>query len=197
MAADVDHGIPPGWDYNPATWGQRLPIVILAFIGGAIAFYLTLFQWDAIDSIYDPFFSAGPEHANGSAKILKSPTSEIIPIPYVTDGFLGFLGYVGDAVTGLIGGTKRWRTMPWIVIIFGILVGPLGAISLILVMIQPLQYDTFCTGCLATAVISTLMIGPAMDEFLASCQYLKRVKQAGLPFWTYFWGRGDQEALPA
>lgn len=163
-------------------------------MGGAIAFYLTLFQWETIRNIWDPFFSGGDDYPNGSSKILKSPTSEILPHP-LTDGFLGFLGYVGDAVTGLIGGTRRWRTMPWIVILFGILVGPLGAISIILVMTQPLAYDTFCTLCLATAVISVLMIGPAMDEMLASLQYMRRVKANGRPFWRYFWGLGDQEPL--
>ena len=187
-------GIPPGWDYNPASWKQRLPIVLLAFIGGIAAFYLTLFQWGVVKTIWDPFFSGGPEYASGSAKILHSPTSKIFPFPF-TDGFLGFLGYVGDAVTGLIGGTRRWRTMPWIVILFGILVGPLGAISILLVMIQPLVYDTFCTICLFTALVSVLMIGPALDEMLASLQYMKRVRANGLPFWRYFWGRGDQQLL--
>ena len=39
----------------------------------------------------------------------------------ITDGFLGFLGYVFDALFGLIGGVLRWRTMPWVVILFGLL----------------------------------------------------------------------------
>lgn len=197
-----DRGLPPGWDYNPAAWSQRLPIVLLAFLGGAIAFYLTMFQWGWVSTIWDPFFSGG-DAPNGSAKVLKSATSEMFAkylpssLGFLTDGFLGFLGYVGDAVTGLIGGTRRWRTMPWIVILFGILVGPLGAISIGLVMTQPLAYDTFCTLCCVTAVISVLMIGPAMDEMLASLQYMRRVKKLGKPFWRYFFGLGDQEPLPA
>ena len=28
-----DNAIPPGWSYNPATLGQRLPIVVLAILG--------------------------------------------------------------------------------------------------------------------------------------------------------------------
>ena len=200
-----DNGIPPGWSYNPATWPQRLPIIVLALIGGAIALYLTLFQWDSVKTIWDPFFEGGPDHANGSAKILKSPTSDlparmiggVLPgnWSFVTDGFLGFLGYVGDAVTGAIGGTRRWRTMPWIVIVFGILVGPLGAISIGLVITQPLVYGTFSTLALCTAVISVLMIGPAMDEMLASLQYMKRVREHGRPFFRYFFGFGKQEPL--
>jgi uncharacterized membrane protein len=168
---------------------------VLAFIGGVAAFYLTLFQWNVVKTIWEPFFSGGPGYANGSAKILKSPTSEIFPWP-ITDGFLGFLGYVFDAVFGLIGGTRRWRTMPWVVILFGVMVGPLGAISIGLVITQPLAYNTFCTLCMFTAVVSVLMIGPAMDEMLASLQYMKRVHERGLPFWRYFWGRAEQEYLP-
>src|SRR5690606_20916580 len=175
-------------------WSQRIPIVILAFVGGIMAFYLTLFQWNVVRTIWEPFFAGPPGYANGSARILKSPTSEIFPWP-LTDGFLGFLGYVFDAVFGLIGGVKRWRTMPWVVIIFGLLVGPLGAVSIGLVITQPLAYDTFCTLCVGTAIVSVLMIGPAMDEMLASLQYMRLVKQRGLPFWKYFWGRGEQEYL--
>ena len=85
--------------------------------------------------------------------------------------------------------------MPWIVVLFGILVGPLGAVSVLLVMVQPVAYGTFCTLCLGIAVISVLMIGPAMDEMLASLQYMRRVRAHGRPFWTYFWGRGEQEFL--
>ncbi len=186
--------IPPGWSYNPASWSQRIPIVILAFVGGIMAFYLTLFQWNVVRTIWEPFFAGPPGYENGSARILKSPTSEIFPWP-LTDGFLGFLGYVFDAIFGLIGGVKRWRTMPWVVIIFGLLVGPLGAVSIGLVITQPLAYDTFCTLCVGTAIVSVLMIGPAMDEMLASLQYMRLVKQRGLPFWKYFWGRGEQEYL--
>ena len=206
MATDTaeksrEDGVPPGWDYNPATWSQRLPIVGLALIGGAIAFYLTLFQWEVVGSVWDPFFEGDPGDANGSVTILRSETSDVVanllpgPFWFVTDGFLGFLGYVGDAVTGVIGGTKRWRTMPWIVVIFGILVGPLGAVSIGLVITQPLVYGTFSTLALCTAVVSVLMIGPAMDEMLASLQYLRRVKKQGRPFWRYFFGLGDQESL--
>ena len=56
-------GIPPSWNYNPATWGQRLPIIVLAFIGGGIALYLTLFQWNAVGSIFEPLFDGGPSVA--------------------------------------------------------------------------------------------------------------------------------------
>src|SRR5437868_6598628 len=40
--------IPPGWDYNPATWAQRIPILALAAIGFILAAYLALYQYRII-----------------------------------------------------------------------------------------------------------------------------------------------------
>lgn len=175
--------IPPGWDYNPATWPQRIPIIILAIIGFGIATYLSLYQFRIISDIWEPFFG------NGSIKILNSPVSHVLPIP---DAALGALGYLADAVGGIVGGKKRWRTMPWIVVLFGIAVGPLGLISVMLVVFQPVLFDAWCTLCLLTAVISVVMIGPAMDEVLASAQYLRRVKDSGQSVWKAFWGKGNK-----
>jgi hypothetical protein len=78
--------------------------------------------------------------------------------------------------------------MPWIVIIFGIAVGPLGAVSILLVILQPVVYDSFCTLCLASAVISLAMIGPAVDEVLASLQFLKRRRAPGRSVWRRLLG---------
>lgn len=175
--------IPPGWDYNPATWGQRMPIIILALIGFLIAGYLSLYQFDIIDTVWEPFFG------DGSRTILNSRISHILPIP---DAALGALGYLLDAVTGAIGGKNRWRTMPWIVVIFGLAVGPLGLVSVMLVVFQPVLFSAWCTLCLVTAVISISMIGPAMDEMLASLQYLQRVKRSGASTWKAFWGKGSE-----
>ena len=140
-----NEGIPPGWSYNPATWGQRLPIVGLAMLGFGIATYMALFQLKILDTVWEPFFG------NDSRKILTSSVSKILPIP---DAALGAIGYLADAVTGAVGGTRRWRTMPWIVIMFGLAVGPLGFISILLVILQPVMFDAWCTLCLCSAAIS-------------------------------------------
>lgn len=177
-----DSGIPPGWNYNPAEWSQRIPIIVLAVIGFAIAGYLALYQFRFLSDVWEPFFG------NGSVRVLNSPVSKVLPIP---DAALGALGYVADAVAGAIGGRKRWKTMPWIVVLFGLAVGPLGFVSVMLVIFQPVLFDAWCTLCLTTAVISVVMIGPAMDEVLASLQYLKRVKESGHSLWRGFWGYRD------
>ncbi|MEJ7793846.1 MAG: hypothetical protein WKF65_17945 [Gaiellaceae bacterium] len=40
------------------------------------------------------------------------------------------------ALSGFMGGTNRWRTMPWMVLMFFILVVPLGIVSIVLVILQ-------------------------------------------------------------
>jgi hypothetical protein len=180
-----DRSIPVGWSYNPSSWPQRLPIIGLALAGCAIATYLSLFQYEVIGSVWDPFFGEGSE------EILRSHVSDVIPqylgLP-ITDGALGAFSYLLDAIAGVVGGKSRWRTMPWIVVLFGILVGPLGGVSILLVILQPVLLDNWCTLCLVTAVISVAMIGPATDEVLASLQHVKRVSLAGGSAWRAFWG---------
>src|SRR5918999_210142 len=178
----VEPNSPPGWAYNPSDWSQRLPIIALALAGFGIATYLALYQWGVLARVWEPFFG------EGSRVILNSSISHLLPVP---DAALGAFGYLLDAVTGIIGGRQRWRTMPWMVIIFGLAVGPLGAVSLLLVIFQPVLFDAWCTLCLASAVISILMIGPALDEFLASLQYLKAESSRGRSAWHAFWGLGD------
>ncbi len=178
----VPRHTPPGWGYNPSEWGQRLPIVGLALVGFGVALYLALYQWRVFDAVWEPFFG------DGSRRILNSRISRLLPVP---DAALGAFGYLVDVVTGVVGGRARWRRMPWVVIVFGLAVGPLGAVSILLVILQPVMFDAWCTLCLASAVVSVLMIGPAMDEFLASLQYVKREHARGRSAWRAFWGKGE------
>jgi len=48
--------------------------------------------------------------------------------------------------------------------------------------------------CLSSAVISVVMIGPAMDEVLASLQVLKRAQEQRKAVWTTFW-KGEGKAV--
>lgn len=145
-----------------------------------------MFQLGHIDSVWEPFFGRGSE------VILTSSISHVLPVP---DAALGALAYLADVVTGLIGGRARWRRMPWIVVLFGIAVGPLGAVSVLLVILQPVLFGTFCTLCLGSALVSLVMIGPAMDEVLASLQHVARARRRGASRWRTFWGLGP--AAPA
>ena len=183
----ADSSTPPGWAYNPSSWPQRLPIVALAFVGFGVAMYLALYQWEVFARVWEPFFG------EGSRVILTSSISRLLPVP---DAALGAFGYLLDAVAGLIGGRQRWRTMPWIVVVFGLAVGPLGAVSILLVILQPVLFDAWCTLCLASAVISVVMIGPALDEVLASLQHLARVRREGGRAWHAFWGLDESGNAP-
>jgi uncharacterized membrane protein len=173
---------PPGWDYNPSSWRQRLPVVSIALVALVAASHLALYQLGVVSQPWEPFFGGG------SKVILDSWISRLLPI---SDATLGALSYLVDAVTGVIGGRQRWRTMPWMVVLFGVFVGPLGAVSVLLVILQPVLFGAWCTLCLLTALLSILMIGPAMDEVLASLQYVKHEKTDGHSAWRAFWGLSD------
>jgi uncharacterized membrane protein len=179
-----DQMIPPAWNYNPSSWGQRIPLIIVGSVGFCIAMYLAFYQLHLVDNVWDPFFGDGTE------KVLTSKISQKFPIP---DALLGAFGYLLDVVTGIIGGTGRWKTKPWVVIVFGLAVGPLGLVSILLVISQPVIVGYWCTLCLCSAIISVIMISPAMDEFLASLQYLQRVKHKKLSVWKAFLGNKEVE----
>lgn len=172
--------VPKGWPGNPSTWGQRLPIAGLALAGFGIATYLALYQYGVVEDVWEPFFG------DGSRTVLDSRLSRVLP---VSDAALGAASYLLDAVAGVIGGVSRWARMPWIVILFGLAVGPLGAVSILLVIAQPVLYGAYCTLCLVSAVISLSMIPPAMDEVLASLQHLRRVRFGGGSVFSAFLGR--------
>lgn len=179
---DAD-GRPPGWTVNPSKWSQRIPIIVLALFGGAAALWLALFQQGVVNTVWEPFFGDGTEDI-----VKESGFSKFFERFPIGDAALGFFGYAADAVTGAIGGTRRWRTMPWIVIAFGLFVGPFGAMSVMLTIFQPVLYDSFCTLCLVSGVVSLAMIGPGIDEVLASLQHLRRVRNSGDSVWSAFWG---------
>lgn len=187
----TDPDTPPGWSYNPASWSQRWPIIALATIGFVIAGYLTLFQFGVIPTVWDPVFGRGSEVVLTSW--VAQDTQRLLG---VSDAALGAFGYLADAVTGVIGSTRRWRTMPWLVVLFGLFVGPLGAVSVLLVIMQPFV-GGWCLLCLVTAFISVLMIGPAMDEVLASLQHLQAERQAGRSVWRALWGLTPTPTGPA
>jgi uncharacterized membrane protein len=172
---------PPGWSYNPSSWLQRTPIIVLAWIGFFGSRYLTAYQLGYIDHVWDPFFGKGTE------EVLNSAISKSFPI---SDAGLGNVSYAIEALMGYMGMSNRWRTMPWMVAFFGILVIPLGVVSIVLIMLQPVAVGFWCSVCLLTALAMIIMIPLTLDEVVAMVQFIvKRTKQ-GKPFWRTFW-KGD------
>ncbi len=94
---------------------------------------------------------------------------------------------------GYMGGTQRWRTMPWMVLLFGILVVPLGIVSIALVILQPVAVGTWCTLCLLTAAAMLIMIPLTLDEVVAMLQFMVQSRRAGQSLWRTFWLGGTVE----
>jgi hypothetical protein len=176
---------PPGWSYNPSSWPQRGIMILLGFVGWLVSRYLAAYQLGYIDYVWDPFFGEASE------RVLGSEMSHMWP---VSDGALGAFSYTFEFLMGWMGAPSRWRTMPWMVTFFGILVIPLGLAHILLVISQPVVVGSWCTMCLLAAGIMLPMIPLEVDEVIAMAQHVRRRVDAGEPFWRVFWKGGDGKA---
>ncbi|WON72563.1 vitamin K epoxide reductase family protein [Nitrosospira sp. Is2] len=164
---------------------NRIPIVALAVVGLLISRCMAAFQLGHIDSVWDPFFG------DGTAKIITSEVSEAWP---VADAGLGAAVYALEIVTGVIGDKRRWRTMPRVVLFFGILIVPLGVVSIFFIIIQPIVIGTWCTLCLVASLAMLLQIPYSFDEILATLQFLKDRRRQGKSIWHVLWHGDTMEA---
>jgi hypothetical protein len=115
----------------------------------------------------------------------------------IPDGALGAIAYLSDAIFALAGSTRRWQYRPWLVVLFGLDVIPIGGVSAILVLLQATVVGNYCFLCLVTAAISLLLIYLAYDEVWSSILYLHRVwkrTRSRRLLWDAFCGRASQEA---
>ncbi|MBK6264058.1 vitamin K epoxide reductase family protein [Marivirga sp. S37H4] len=174
--------LPAAWSYNPSSWPQRAIMIALAFLGMIASRYLGAFQLGYIDFAWDPFFG------DSTMEVLNSDMSHSWPI---SDAALGTLAYTLEFLMGWMGSTSRWRTMPWMVTFFGILVIPLGFVSIFLVISQPLTVGAWCTLCLLTAILMLPMIPLQIDEVIAMGQHMVQRKRKGDSMWKVFWKGGD------
>lgn len=172
---------PPGWTYNPSSWPQRWIMIGLGFAGFVVSRYLAAFQLGYIDVAWDPFFGAATEN------VLNSEMSHMWP---VSDAALGTFAYTFEFLMGFMGAPSRWRTMPWMVTFFGILVIPLGLVHIALVISQPVVVGAWCTFCLLAALIMLPMIPLEVDEVVAMGQHLGRARRKGASLWKAFWKGG-------
>jgi hypothetical protein len=185
-------GVPSGWSYNPSTAAQRAPIIALGLFGFFVSRYMAAYQLGYIDFVWDPVFG------NGTMQILDSRVSEAFP---VSDAGLGAVAYAIEGLMGFMGDKSRWRTMPWMVTFFGIVVIPLGFVQVLLVISQPLLVGTWCTLCLLSAFGMLWMISLSFDEVIAMGQLLKRrTEDDGVSLWYAFWMGGklseDDAGIP-
>ena len=182
----------PPWDYNPSAWSQRIPICLLATVAGLIATYMALYQWRLINNVWDPVFGDQTE------SVLDSDVSERMrEWLRVPDAALGAVAYFSEAILGLAGSTRRWQYRPWMVVLFGIDVIPLGIVSAVLVVLQGAVVGSWCFLCLVTAAISLILVYVAYDEVWASLTYLRRVwreTRSAAVVWNTFFGRASPAA---
>lgn len=174
--------VPLGWSYNPSTWLQRAPAIALALLAFLLTQYMAAFQLGHIDWAWDPFFG------DSTVTVLTSSVSMAFP---VSDAGWGAWIYLVEFAMGIMGDPRRWRTMPWMVSLFGLLVIPLGIASIVLMIMQPVVVGAWCTICLITAFLMVIMITLSIDEILAMLEYMGQVRRAGKSVWHTFWYGGD------
>lgn len=174
--------VPQGWSYNPSSWPQRWIMIVTGFLGWVVSRYLGAFQLGYIDHAWDPFFG------ESSRQVLNSNMSHSLPI---SDGAFGAFAYTLEFLMGWMGSPSRWRTMPWMVTFFGILVIPLGLVHIFLVISQPVVVGEWCTLCLLAAAIMLPMIPLEIDEVIAMGQHMIKAKRRGDSMWKVFWKGGE------
>lgn len=177
---DSKDEVPPGWSFNPSDWKVRKITVFLALVAWFLARYLASYQLGYIQTIHDPFFG------QGSIQVISSSLAKGFP---VSDAGLGAFGYSLEFLLGLIGSSRRWKTMPWVTALFGMMVIPAGMISIILIISQPVLVGAWCGICLLIAFCMLVMILLTVPEMFATLQLLKRAKKKGRA-WQVFW-QGD------
>ena len=168
---------PPGWSYNPSSWTQRVPIIVLALIGLYVSRYLAAYQLEHIPAVWDPFFDGSPsDPQNGTEEIITSSVSRAWP---VSDAAVGAYTYLLEILTGIVGSRTRWRTMPWLVVLFGLMIAPLGVVSIFFIIIQPIVIGTWSTIALIGAAAVLIQIPYSLDELVATLQFMRRRAAAG------------------
>lgn len=192
VAAQTGPTIPKGWDYSPSDWFQRLPVIMLAVVGLLVSRYLTAYQLGSIAHVWEPFFPGTLADKNGTEQIITSKVSEAWPVP---DAGIGALTYALEILVGVMGSARRWRTMPWLVVLFGIMIVPLGAVSIFFIVIQPIVIGTYSTLALLAAAAMVWQIPYSLDELVATYQFLRRRHKAGQP-WLRVFFTGDTDEGP-
>ena len=92
---------------------------------------------------------------------------------------MGGYTYALEILTGIVGSQARWRTMPWLVLLFGLMIAPLGVVSIFFIIIQPIVIGTWSTLALIAAAAMLVQIPYSLDELVATAQFLRRRVNAG------------------
>lgn len=173
---------PPGWSYNPSSWIRRWLGIALALIGFFLSRYLAAHQLGYIPHAWDPFFGDGTDLVTGSALSKSFP---------ISDAGFGAVAYILEVLIGFMGTRARWRTAPFIVVSFVLLVIPLGATSILLVIMQPVIVGAWCGFCLINAAALLISVPLAVHESIAVGQFLLLAYRQKKNAWQTFWLGGN------
>jgi hypothetical protein len=83
--------------------------------------------------------------------------------------------------------------MPWLVILFGLMIAPLGITSIFFIVIQPIVIGAWSTIALIAAAAVLVQIPYSRDELLVTLQFMRRRARAGRN-WLRVFLFGDTDA---
>ena len=175
---------PKGWHQSPSAELHRWFIGVLAAVGFVISALLALYEWQVIDFVWEPLFPGG------SHFILRESAISVFFLQTFgfPDAFFGAAAYLAEMLLSAMEGPNRWRTTPWLPILQGLLALGMAAAGLALTAAQAVVFHRWCMLCLASAVISLLIVIVAVREFRASLVYLWRGRPSDVSIWREFWG---------
>ncbi len=135
-----------------------------ALAGLAIATYLLLQQVGPLTSPWDPIFGA---RASGRVLGLSAP---------FPDAAAGVLAYAAELVLLAIGGRARWHTLPWACLALGAVLTMGACVSVVLIVIQPVIVEDWCSLCLGSAALSLALFALGIGEARAAAGEIRRTR---------------------
>lgn len=148
---------------NPSRGSKRVVLGALAALGLAVALRLAAFQLGFAPLPPEPFFG------DGSRVVLTSALSRALPIP---DAALGAIGYAVELLLTVVGGTDRWRSRSWLALLYAAVAAAMAVVAVLLAAWQALGLRAGCTLCLVSAMISLVIVGPALAEGRAALAHV-------------------------
>lgn len=152
---------PGGWTFDPSGWRERGPVLLLALIATGLSLYLGAYQLHWVRGVWDPFFGNGSEH------VLTSGFSKLFPVP---DALIGTGAYAVEAVLTALGGRQRYRTRPWLVLLYGATVIGGAGVGITFAMIQGAIVGYWCTLCLCNTLIGIAIVVLSWPEVFAAAR---------------------------
>jgi hypothetical protein len=94
----------------------------------------------------------GTAFEEGLTSVTSNPAIRNLAIAgndwYVSDADVSALTYALEILIGVVFCARHWRTMPWLAVAFGIMIAPLGVVSIVFIIIQPIVSGTWRSLCL-------------------------------------------------